>query len=143
MELERWRVLVLEAASRIRYDSQNVLRQQLGVEAEPLPLSERQRVQAGMHYGETSVEPDGHEVLAATSAEAGTLRLTGCFASVRPHYVRRNRDELMACLAWAQALCHDYRRLVIQNHFHKCTKSCFKKLLGPYVLTIFVILCLF
>ena len=26
--------------------------------------------------------------------------------------------------------CEDYRRLVIQNHFHKCTKSCFKKSLG-------------
>ena len=28
---------------------------------------------------------------------------------------------------WKQQFYHDYRRLVIQNHFHKCTKSCYKK----------------
>ena len=28
---------------------------------------------------------------------------------------------------WKQQFYQDYRRLVIQNHFHKCTKSCYKK----------------
>lgn len=43
IELERWSRAVLQAASRIRYDSQQALSQQLEQEVCPLPLSENQR----------------------------------------------------------------------------------------------------
>ena len=55
IELERWRAKVLEAACRIRYDSQLALAAQLSVEASPLPLGERQRESAGEQYAERRV----------------------------------------------------------------------------------------
>ena len=127
---ERWRAAVLQAASRIRYDSQLALRAQLGVEALPLPLAERQRDTAGKQYADAELgrrELDGHELAAEESAAAGPLRLTGCY-SLRPAYLRRSRSgESLPGFEWSRQLCKDYRRLVIQNHFRKCTKSCFKK----------------
>ena len=130
IELERWSRAVLQAASRIRYDSQQALSQQLEQEVCPLPLSENQRAACGRQYSDVplrSTEPDGHE---AATESSTSLRLTGCFASLRPHYVRRSKAAAFNAASWSGALCRDYRRLVIQNHFHKCTKSCFKKTLG-------------
>ncbi|CAK9076536.1 Transketolase [Durusdinium trenchii] len=130
IELERWSRAVLQAASRIRYDSQQALSQQLEQEVCPLPLSENQRAACGRQYSDVplrSTEPDGHE---AATESSTPLRLTGCFASLRPHYVRRSKAAAFNAASWSGALCRDYRRLVIQNHFHKCTKSCFKKTLG-------------
>ena len=130
IELERWSRAVLQAASRIRYDSQQALSQQLEQEVCPLPLSENQRAACGRQYSDVplrSTEPDGHE---AATESSTPLRLTGCFASLRPHYVRRSKAAAFNAASWSGALCRDYRRLVIQNHFHKCTKSCFKKTLS-------------
>ncbi|CAK9066630.1 Transketolase, partial [Durusdinium trenchii] len=64
IELERWSRAVLQAASRIRYDSQQALSQQLEQEVCPLPLSENQRAACGRQYSDMplrSTEPDGHE----------------------------------------------------------------------------------
>lgn len=70
-------------------------------------------------------EPDGHEL-----EESGGRTLTGCYVSLRPSYQRREEQALGDGEVWKRKFCEDYRRLVIQNHFHKCTKSCFKKSLG-------------
>ncbi|CAE7487143.1 tkt, partial [Symbiodinium necroappetens] len=131
IQLQRWREKVLRAASRIRYDSQLGLAAQLSVEAAPLPLGERQRESAGNQYAETQLGPkesDGHELATTESIEHVPLQLTGCYNSLRPAYLRRGRNgDPLPGSEWSQQLCKDYRRLVIQNHFHKCTKSCFKK----------------
>ena len=92
--------------------------------------------QAGQHYADCSVrpvEPDGHEVLAeerALQGQDGAMTLTGCYASLRPRYQRRSEASDFPSLEWKRAFYSDYRRLVIQNHFHKCTKSCFKRTLA-------------
>ena len=64
-ELQRWSDAVLHAASRMRFDCQNFLAKVLEEEADPLPLSENQRKQAGTQYHDASireVERDGHEL---------------------------------------------------------------------------------
>ena len=145
IELQRWREKVLRAASRIRYDSQLALAAQLSVEAAPLPLGERQRESAGKQYAETQLGPkesDGHELATTEGIEDVPLQLTGCYNSLRPAYLRRGRNgDPLPGSEWSQQLCKDYRRLVIQNHFHKCTKSCFKKLLARTCLSILARVC--
>ena len=143
VELQRWSQRVLEAVQRFKYDSQLVLSEQLGTPQQPLPFSEKQRAECGRQYENCSLmptEPDGHEL---RQAEAGDMEvdarrtLTGCFASLRPCYQRREQHALEDSEVWKKKFCEDYRRLVIQNHFHKCTKSCFKKNPGD-VLTCFL-----
>ena len=78
-------------------------------------------------------EPDGHELEALKlggSVAGKVLTLTGCCASLRPKYLRRSERSAGDGLEWKKKFCEDYRRLVIQNHFHKCTESCFKKFLA-------------
>ena len=129
VELQRWSRKVLEAAAKIRWDSQLALSDCLNVEGTPLPFSEKQRSECGKQYAE---EPDGHEIIADREQQVGPPRLTGCFASLRPRYLRRKLHEEFPREIWKTAFCSDYRRLVIQNHFHKCTKSCFKKILDQF-----------
>ncbi|CAK9076369.1 unnamed protein product [Durusdinium trenchii] len=103
IELERWSRAVLQAASRIRYDSQQALSQQLEQEVCPLPLSENQRAACGRQYSDVplrSTEPDGHE---AATESSTPLRLTGCFASLRPHYVRRSKAAAFNAASWNAA----------------------------------------
>lgn len=130
IELQNWSRRVMEAASKLRWDSQLALSAELGAPQNPLPLSEKQRREAGSQYSTAELcktEPDGHEILADEQNLAGPFPLTGCYASLRPLYLRRKTAEDFSAREWKDALCSDYRRLVIQNHFHKCTKSCFKK----------------
>ena len=135
-ELRNWSRKVLEAVVRMKYDSQQVLQQQLAVSEDPLPFNERQRSECGRQYADCNLqptEPDGHEVRATVEGDAAAgqkLSLTGCYASLRPEYQRRELRALGDGDVWKKKFCEDYRRLVIQNHFHKCTKSCFKKQLG-------------
>eukprot|EP00435_Cladocopium_sp_Y103_P043159 s4006_g12.t1 len=135
-ELQRWSRRVLECVCRFRYDSQLVLAEQLGVAHQPLPLSERQKRECGRQYEACAVqpsEPDGHELRAMEEGDAVAGRrmtLTGCYASLRPSYQRRAQRALGDAVEWKQSFVADSRRLVIQNHFHKCTKSCFKKILA-------------
>ena len=127
-ELRRWSQRVLDAVQRFKYDSQLVLAEQLGMPQQPLPLNERQRSECGQQYQSAALlptEPDGHEL-----EESGGRTLTGCYVSLRPSYQRREEQALGDGEVWKRKFCEDYRRLVIQNHFHKCTKSCFKKSLG-------------
>ena len=127
-ELRRWSQRVLDAVQRFKYDSQLVLAEQLGTPQQPLPLNERQRSECGQQYQSAALlptEPDGHEL-----EESGGRTLTGCYVSLRPSYQRREEQALGDGEVWKRKFCEDYRRLVIQNHFHKCTKSCFKKSLG-------------
>ena len=127
-ELRRWSQRVLDAVQRFKYDSQLVLAEQLGTPQQPLPLNERQRSECGQQYQSAALlptEPDGHEL-----EESGGRTLTGCDVSLRPSYQRREEQGLDDGEVWKRKFCEDYRRLVIQNHFHKCTKSCFKKSLG-------------
>ncbi|CAK9025806.1 unnamed protein product, partial [Durusdinium trenchii] len=103
IELERWSRAVLQAASRIRYDSQQALSQQLEQEVCPPPLSENQRAACGRQYSDVplrSTEPDGHE---AATESSTPLRLTGCFASLRPHYVRRSKAAAFNAASWNAA----------------------------------------
>ncbi|CAK9066078.1 unnamed protein product, partial [Durusdinium trenchii] len=103
IELERWSRAVLQAASRIRYDSQQALSQQLEQEVCPLPLSENQRAACGRQYSDAplrSTEPDGHE---AATESSTPLRLTGRFASLRPHYVRRSKAAAFNAASWNAA----------------------------------------
>ena len=136
IELQRWSRRVLEAVQRYQYDSQLALSQQLQCPTEPLPLNERQRSERGHQYETTALvptEPDGHEVEALKgggSLAAKLLTLTGCYASLRPKYLRRSERAVGDAVWWRKNFSEDYRRLVIQNHFHKCTTSCFKKLLA-------------
>ena len=98
-------------------------------------VSEKQRSECGKQYAEVplqATEPDGHEIIADREQQVGPPRLTGCFASLRPRYLRRKLHEEFPREIWKTAFCSDYRRLVIQNHFHKCTKSCFKKILDQF-----------
>ena len=135
-ELQRWSKRVLAAAQRMKFDSQMAFADTMGTPPVALPLSESQRLQAGQHYADCSVrpvEPDGHEVLAeerALQGQDGAMTLTGCYASLRPRYQRRSEASDFPSLEWKRAFYSDYRRLVIQNHFHKCTKSCFKRTLA-------------
>ena len=130
-----WSRRVLEAVQRYQYDSQLALSQQLHCPTEPLPLSERQRSECGHQYETIALvptEPDGHEVEALKgggSLAAKLLTLTGCYASLRPKYLRRSERAVGDAVWWRKNFSENYRRLVIQNHFHKCTTSCFKKLL--------------
>ncbi|CAE7234073.1 unnamed protein product [Symbiodinium microadriaticum] len=127
IELERWSQSVKAAAERIRYDSQLTLAGQLGQSSDALPLSERQRQSAGAHYGDLptqAVEPDGHEVRWTAAGCSGDLTLTGSYTTLRPIYLRRSSG--LSSDAWKKSLVEDYRRLVIQNHYHRCTKSCHK-----------------
>jgi hypothetical protein len=132
IELRRWSQRVLEAVQRFKYDSQLVLAEQLGTSQPPLPFNERQRAECGRQYETCALmptEPDGHELAAGSR-----LTLTGCYASLRPSYQRRQQHAIGDGEIWKRKFCEDYRRLVIQNHFHKCTKSCFKKSLKGIVL---------
>lgn len=127
IELDRWSRAVKHAAERIRYDSQLELAHQLGVQSEPLPFNESQRAACGKHYEDIAVgqvEPDGHEIRWRESGGGEPMNLTGCYASLRPGYQRRCRD--LSFMEFKKMLAADYRKLMIQNHFHKCTKSCFK-----------------
>ena len=139
IELSRWSRRVLEAVQRFKYDSQLALGEQLETPQQPLPFNERQRAECGRQYDSCSLvptEPDGHELRAAAegSVAAGArVTLTGCYASLRPNYQRREQHALVEAVEWKRKFCEDYRRLVIQNHFHKCTKSCFKKILDAIV----------
>ena len=123
------------AAQRMKFDSQMAFADTMDAPPVALPLSESQRLQAG-HYADCSVrpvEPDGHEVLAeerALQGQDGALTLTGRYASLRPRYQRRSEASNFPALEWKRAFYSNYRRLVIQNHFHKCTKSCFKRMLA-------------
>ena len=136
VELQRWSRRVLEAVQRFQYDSQLALSEQLSSPTQPLPLNERQRSECGHQYESTPLvptEPDGHELEALKlggSVAGKVLTLTGCYASLRPKYLRRSERSAGDGLEWKKKFCEDYRRLVIQNHFHKCTKSCFKKFLA-------------
>ena len=135
VELRRWSQRVLEAVQRFKYDSQLVLAEQLGTSQPPLPFNERQRAECGRQYETCALmptEPDGHELAAGSR-----LTLTGCYASLRPSYQRRQQHAIGDGEIWKRKFCEDYRRLVIQNHFHKCTKSCFKKSLKAIVLLFF------
>ena len=145
-ELQRWSRRVLEAAIGCKCESQVALAERLGEPAVPLPFNERQRSECGIQYQDcplSPTEPDGHELRAAnldSAASSGPLTLTGCFASLRPSYQRREEKSMYSAALWKKLFCEDYRRLVIQNHFHKCTKSCFKKFLGwfwRYVFKVF------
>ena len=145
-ELQRWSRRVLEAAIGCKCESQVALAERLGEPAVPLPFNERQRSECGIQYQDCPLgptEPDGHELRAAnldSAASSGPLTLTGCFASLRPSYQRREEKSMYSAVLWKKLFCEDYRRLVIQNHFHKCTKSCFKKFLGwfwRYVFKVF------
>ena len=133
VELQRWSHRVLDAVRRFQYDSQFALSEQLSSPTQPLPFNERQRSECGRQYDSTPLvptEPDGHEVEALKkggSVASKVLTLTGCYASLRPLYLRRSERSAGDGLEWKRRFCEDYRRLVIQNHFHKCTKSCFKK----------------
>ena len=126
--LRKWREAVLDAAQRIQYDSQQFLAKQLNITAVPTPLNEEQRSKSGTQYQDlplTAWEPDGNETNTDAARAVGgkryRLRLTGACASVFPLYRR------VPVMNWANQLYKDYRRLVIQNHFHKCGASCFKK----------------
>jgi len=136
VELQRWSRRVLEAVQRFQYDSQLALSEQLSSPTQPLPLNERQRSECGHQYESAPLvptEPDGHELEALKlggSVAGKVLTLTGCYASLRPKYLRRSERSAGDGLEWKKKFCEDYRRLVIQNHFHKCTKSCFKKFLA-------------
>ena len=66
----------------------------------------------------------------ALQGQDGAMTLTGCYASLRSRYERRSEASDFPSLEWKRAFYSDYRRLVIQNHFHKCTKSCFKRTLA-------------
>ena len=92
-ELQRWSDAVLHAASRMRFDCQNFLAKVLEEEADPLPLSENQRKQAGTQYHDASireVERDGHELRQREDVDdAHPVCLTGCYSSLRPKYIRR------------------------------------------------------
>lgn len=127
IEMQRWSSAVKDAARQLRYDSQLQFAEQVGVESVPLPLSEKQRVACGEHYADVpicAVEPDGNEVRWVANGGEGELTLTGSYSSLRPLYQRRS--EKLTMQEFRKAFVLDYRRLVIQNHFHKCTKSCFK-----------------
>ena len=127
IELDRWSRAVKQAAERIRYDSQLEVARQLGVDSEPLPFNESQRSACGKHYEDIpvgQVEPDGHEIRWRESGGSQEMKLTGSYASLRPRYQRRSSD--LSFVDFKKMLVADYRRLMIQNHFHKCTKSCFK-----------------
>ena len=113
IELERWSRAVLQAASRIRYDSQQALSQQLEQEVCPLPLSENQRAACGRQYSDVplrSTEPDGHE---AATESSTPLRLTGCFASLRPHY---DQEEQGRCFQRGQLVGRPLSRLSSPGH---------------------------
>ena len=92
-ELQRWSDAVLHPASRMRFDCQNFLAKVLEEEADPLPLSENQRKQAGTQYHDASireVERDGHELRQREDVDdAHPACLTGCYSSLRPKYIRR------------------------------------------------------
>ena len=118
---------VKQAAERIRYDSQLEVARQLGVDSDPLPFNESQRSACGKHYDDIpvgQVEPDGHEILWRESGGSQEMKLTGSYASLRPLYQRRSSE--LSFIDFKKMLAADYRRLMVQNHLHKCTKSCFK-----------------
>ena len=91
-ELQRWSDAVLHAASRLRFDCQNFLAEILDESPMPLPLRQKQKIEAGRQYAdvaEADVERDGHE---ASSNDNDILtgennRLTGCYSSLRPSYI--------------------------------------------------------
>ena len=127
--VEHWRSSVLQAAQRIQYDSQQTLASQLGFDPKPTPLSEDQRKKAGQHYDSSPLqewEPDGHErdqgARAAVDGKLWRLSLTGAAASTFPLY--RRRTSGLSPQAWLKAFYADFRALKIQNHIHKCGKSC-------------------
>ena len=127
IELDRWSRAVKQAAERIRYDSQLEVARQLGVGSEPLPFNESQRSACGKHYEDIQVglvEPDGHEILGRESGGSQEMKLTGSYGSLRPRYQRRS--QALCFVDFKKMLAADCRRLMIQNHFHKCRKSCFK-----------------
>ena len=122
VELQRWSRRVLEAVQRFQYDSQLALSEQLSSPTQPLPLNERQRSECGHQYESAPLvptEPDGHELEALKlggSVAGKVLTLTGCYASLRPKYLRRSERSAGDGLEWKKKFCEDYRRLVIQNH---------------------------
>lgn len=146
VELQRWSRRVLEAVQRFQYDSQLVLSQQLQSSTDPLPFNHSQRSDCGHQYEKTALVPtesDGHELEALKKGMCvgpKSLTLTGSYASLRPKYLRRSERAVGDGVPWKKSFCEDYRRLVIQNHFHKCTTSCFKKFLVLVSLTCAIML---
>ena len=108
-ELQRWSDSVLHAASRLRFDCQNFLAEILDESPIPLPLRQKQKIEAGRQYAdvaEADVERDGHE---ASSNDNDILtcennRLTGCYSSLRPSYIRRQDSLLWLWLLWSLLL---------------------------------------
>ena len=106
VELQRWSRRVLEAVQRFQYDSQLALSEQLSSPTQPLPLNERQRSECGHQYESAPLvptEPDGHELEALKlggSVAGKVLTLTGCYASLRPKYLRRSERSAGDGLEW-------------------------------------------
>ncbi|CAK9081626.1 unnamed protein product [Durusdinium trenchii] len=63
VELQRWSRKVLEAAAKIRWDSQLALSDCLNVEGTPLPFSEKQRSECGKQYAEGMSNPAAQVVM--------------------------------------------------------------------------------
>jgi hypothetical protein len=138
-ELARWSKVVLEAASHMQYSSQEVFAEQMKMEPVPLPFLPSHQKKCGEHYSSNPLYPeekDGHITRAAALGleTKGEISLKGAFASMSPMYLRRETEASET--DYRLNIVKDYRKGIILNHFHKCTKSCFKKASSETALTI-------
>ena len=138
-ELETWSQCVLNAASHMQYSCQELFSEQMQMIPRPLPFLSSHLKKSGPDYEHVALAPeekDGHIVRAAALGlpTTGEISLRGAFASTSPIYLRRQTKASVS--SYKTAITADYRRGIILNHFHKCTKSCFKKAFKETALTI-------
>jgi hypothetical protein len=138
-ELLQWSRAVLHAASHMQYSCQELFAEQMQVPPVPLPFLHSHQKQSGPGYAHLLITPeekDGHVRRAAQLGlqTTGEISLKGAFAATSPMYLRR--ESAASAAEYSQAIANDYRHGIIQNHFHKCTKSCHKKASKETALTI-------